>query len=81
MEQWNSDPSPIQCILRQHEALQRPDAQNQNAQGDAVPAKDCEGVLLDVIHQEADCHDGHDKRHDAAHDPVKTRPTNCIKNN
>ena len=61
------DSSFLFTILRQHEALQRPDAQHKDAERDAVPAEHREGVLFDIIHQEADRKDRDDKRHDAAH--------------
>ncbi len=53
-------------MLRQHECLQGPDTQDDDARGDAVQAEGREGVLLDVVHQEADGQNGDDKRHDAA---------------
>ena len=55
------------CILRQHEALQRPDAQNQDAQGDAVPAEGGKGMLLHVVHQEANGQHGDHESHNAAY--------------
>ena len=61
------DSSFLFTMLRQHEALQRPDAQHKDAERDAVPAEHREGVLFDIIHQEADRKDRDDKRHNAAH--------------
>ena len=60
------DSSFLFTMLRQHECLQGPDTQDDDAKGDAVPAEGREGVLLDVVHQEADGQNGDDKCHDAA---------------
>ena len=60
------DSSSLFTMLHQHECLQGPDTQDDDAQSDAVPAEGREGVLLDVVHQEADGQNGDDKRHDAA---------------